>query len=103
MEDENDLQKLFDSNNLGGDQAIADKALNKNGDGDFDLYKEFVSSQKDYFHYSGTCPQNPEFTFKGRTYKLDISVLCTLGRFIKVLIYIFSYMLVLKLFSRLGD
>lgn len=103
LEDENDLQKLVDANNLGGDQAIADKALNKNGDGDFDLYKEFISSQKDYFHYSGTCPQNPEFTFKGQTYKLDISVLCTLGRFIKVLIYIFSYMLVLKLFARLGD
>ena len=103
LEDENDLQKLVDSNNLGGDQALADKALNKKGDGDFDLYKEFVSSQKDYFHYSGTCPQNPEFTFKGQTYKLDISVLCSLGRFIKVLIYIFSYMLVLKLFARLGD
>ena len=103
LEDENDLQKLVDANNLGGNQAIADKALNKNGDGDFDLYKEFISSQKDYFHYSGTCPQNPEFTFKGQTYKLDISVLCTLGRFIKVLIYIFSYMPVLKLFARLGD
>lgn len=94
---------LFDADNPGGkpeDLVKAEKALNKNGDGDFDIWAKFQENQKQYISISGTCPAaNLHFSFKGHDFDLSqhTAMVCQLGEFVKLLIHIMAYMVVLKM------
>ena len=80
-----------------------DKALNKDGSGDFDLVKEFLASRKVYVSYSAYCPSSHQFSFKGNTYTFDLSIVCQLGMAIKIFVHIAAYLLAFRIFARVGS
>ena len=102
LEDDNDLQKLVNKDNIGGDQAAMDKALNKDGSQDFNVYDKFIESRQDYLKYAGYCPDSSEFSFKGQTYSIQFGFICQIGKFIRLMLHLFAYLAVIKMFAGLG-
>lgn len=97
--------KLFDADNPGGTSAqlaLAAKALNKDGESDFDLWSTFQSKRQNYVQVSGNCPAyNLSFDFKGRTYNLSqTQIVCELGEWVRLMVHIIAYLFVAKLLSR---
>ncbi|KAF7600093.1 hypothetical protein BGI27_04155 [Candidatus Dactylopiibacterium carminicum] len=100
-EEANDLSAIHDetSQNL-PTQAEIDAALNKDGSGDLDIWATFQEKRKDYLTFSGSCIAEKGFTYKGREYKFDLSILCELGKFLRLIMHIIAYIGVVHLLSR---
>lgn len=82
------------------DQSAIDRALNRDGTFDFDIYQAFQDNQQTYLDYSGSCPVPESIDFMGRTYALNTGIVCSLGTFTRFLIHIVAYMGLLRVLSR---
>lgn len=83
------------------DQAKADAALNKDGSKDMKLNEIWESKRKAYLDFANGCPvAEKSFTFRGATYTFDLSIVCSIGEFVKVLMHLAAYMFALRLFQR---
>lgn len=98
------VSDLFDHENPGGSpefEADIQKALNKDGANDFDIFAKFQEKRQDYINVTGNCPaQGLAFEFKGKTYNFNTEFVCQLGEFVRLLMHIAAYMLVARLLSR---
>jgi hypothetical protein len=83
------------------DQAKSDAALNKDGSKDLKLNEIWDSKRKAYLDFANGCPVSEKsFTFRGQTYTFDLSIVCSIGEFVKVLMHLAAYMFALRLFQR---
>lgn len=95
------LKDHADENLIKFDQAKADAALNKDGSKDLKLNEIWESKRQTYLSFASGCPVSEKtFTFKGQSYTLDLSIVCTIGEFVKVLMHLGAYMFALRLFQR---
>jgi len=95
---------LFDSDSPGGtaaQQLNADKALNKDGSGDWNVWTAFQQNQHNYFTITSSCPVTPvEVPLpNGAHLTLDPTLVCQIGEFIRLLVHIFAYMALIRLFA----
>lgn len=104
LKKETAVSNLFDDANPVGNaefQALSARALNKDGEHDFDLFATFQEKREDYLNFTSSCPaQGLNFEFKGKTYSFDTEFVCQLGEFVRLLMHIAAYMMVARLLSR---
>lgn len=81
--------------------ADEDKALNKDGSNDIDLWQKFQENKKDYLTFTKSCPASAEFSYNGHTYTFDLAPVCQLGLLVSILLRIAAYMVLLRMFSRM--
>lgn len=99
----NTFSNLVDKDNPGGTQAqvaAATAALNQDGSSDFDMWTTFQQKQQVYMQFSSTCPDSMGFEFKGQQYTFDLSVLCEIGKVLKLLLHLTAYMTIMGLLAR---
>lgn len=98
-EKSNALSEVVDQTNLFGDQAKIDAALNKDGTKDFDVLAKFQEKRQTYLSFSSSCSPDLSFDFKGQHYQFDTTVLCQFGLFIKILLHLTAYMILIRLLT----
>lgn len=98
-EKENELSGGVDQQNLFGDQAKIDAALNKSGEKDFDILATFQAKRQTYLTFASSCNPDLSFDFKGVHYQFDTTVLCQLGLVVKVLLHLAAYMALLRMLT----
>lgn len=65
------------------------------------LNEIWESKRKAYLDFANGCPvAEKSFTFRGATYTFDLSIVCSIGEFVKVLMHLAAYMFALRLFQR---
>ncbi|MDX9943770.1 MAG: hypothetical protein RBS35_03140 [Azonexus sp.] len=95
------LKDHADENLIKFDQAKADAALNKDGSKDLKLNEIWESKRQTYLSFANGCPVTERsFTLNGQTFTFDLSIVCTIGEFVKVLMHMAAYMFALRLFQR---
>jgi hypothetical protein len=82
-------------------QSLSARALNKDGEADFDIYATFQEKRENYLNFTSSCPAyGLSFELKGRTYNFDTEFVCQLGEFVRLLMHIAAYMMVARLLAR---
>jgi hypothetical protein len=95
------LASHADENLIQFDQVKADAALNKDGAKDLKLNEIWESKKQTYLNFAKGCPVSERtFTVMGTTYTFDLSIVCTIGEFVSVLMHLAAYMFALRLFQR---
>lgn len=95
----NPLSDAVDQQNLFGDQAKADAALNKDGSKDFDILAKFQEKRQNYLTFASGCSPDLSFDFKGQHYQFDTTILCQFGLVIKILLHLTAYMTLIRVFT----
>lgn len=98
-ESANPLSDAVDQQNLFGDQAKADAALNKDGSKDFDILAKFQEKRRNYLTFASSCSPDLSFDFKGQHYQFDTTILCQFGLVIKILLHLTAYMTLIRVFT----
>lgn len=98
-EKQNPLSDAVDQENLFGDQAKADAALNKDGSKDIDILAKFIEKRQNYLTFASSCSPDLSFDFKGQHYQFDTTILCQFGLVIKILLHITAYMTLIRVFT----
>lgn len=98
-EKENDLSAGVDQQNLFGDQAKIDAAMNKNGDKDFDILATFQAKRQNYLTFASNCSHDLSFDFKGQHFAIDTTALCQIGMVVKVLMHLAAYMALIRMLT----
>lgn len=99
----NSFSSLVDHQNPAGTAsqiAEGEAALNKDKSKDLDLWATFQQKQQTYMQFSSDCPAAMGFDFKGQHYDFDLSVLCEIGKVLKLLLHLSAYMIVMGLLAR---
>lgn len=83
------------------DKAKSDAALNKDGKSDIDLFSIWQSKRQDYVNYTKSCPAGKStLDVMGKKIDLDITLVCTIGEFVSLVVRIGAYLVVLRLFAQ---
>lgn len=98
-EKDNDLSNGIDKDNLFGDQAKIDAALNKDGTKDFDILATFQAKRQNYLTFASSCNPDLSFDFKGVHYTFDTTALCQIGMVVKVLLHLAAYMALIRILT----
>lgn len=87
------------SESLAADSLKGDKALNKDGSSDMNLATIFEDKRQNYIDITSECPAGEMgFEVNGRSFNFDLSIMCTIGAFVRLLLRISAYLMVLALF-----
>lgn len=98
-EKDNELSNGIDKDNLFGDQAKIDAALNKDGTKDFDILATFQAKRQNYLTFAASCNPDLSFDFKGVHYAIDTTALCQIGLVVKVLLHLAAYMALIRILT----
>lgn len=94
---------LLDEENLGGSEYMlnrAEAALNKDGDSDFNIASAFSDSSQAWVNFSSACPvANQTYQIGLAAVELDASIICDIGRFIRMMIHIVAYLALMRVFA----
>ncbi|WP_141018729.1 virulence factor TspB C-terminal domain-related protein [Azoarcus sp. DD4] len=82
-------------------QGVIDAAMNKSGDLDIDLGQKFEEARQDYVTFTSECMPPPYFEFKGTTYTFNTEFLCQIADYIRLMVHLIAYMIVLRGFMKL--
>lgn len=94
---------VFDPNKPFGSDDFKQKgedALNKNGLFDFDVMEAFQKNRQEYFSFAGSCISTVPVNIYGNLLNVDLSILCEFGKFIRLIMHIAAYLIVLRLMHR---
>lgn len=94
---------VFDPNKPFGTDDFkqkGDDALNKNGLFDFDVMEAFQKNRQEYFSFAAGCISSVPVNIYGNLLTIDLSILCELGKFIRLIMHIAAYLIVLRLMHR---
>lgn len=94
---------VFDPNKPFGSDDFKQKgedALNKNGLFDFDVMEAFQKNRQEYFSFAGSCISTVPVNINGNLLNVDLSILCEYGKFIRLIMHIAAYLIVLRLMHR---
>lgn len=81
-------------------EADAARALNKDGQFDFDVVQAYTDAQREYVQFTGECMPIPPIELFGKTIVLEIGVICDYGVFVRVFMRILAYLAVIRMFVR---
>lgn len=96
----NPYRDLVNTSQVGGDQAAIDKASNRSGSADLNIYDRFLANRQTYISWASACISSAGFDFKGVHYAFDLSFLCQIGDFIRILLQMVAFVSVIKMFAR---
>lgn len=65
----------------------------------FDIFELFEKYRKDYFKFSRSCPTSVQIDIFGQIKTINIDILCKFGDFLRLILHISAYMILLKLVS----
>lgn len=88
---------------LGGTEpteAMVAQALNREGEFDFDIAQAFQDAQENYVSFTKSCLPPMGFTFKGHTYQFNTGFICEIGDFVRLMLHLVAYMMVLRIIQR---
>ncbi|WP_371322846.1 hypothetical protein VX159_10545 [Dechloromonas sp. ZY10] len=94
---------VFDPNRPFGTDDFkqkGDDALNKNGLFDFDVMEAFQKNRQEYFSFAAGCISSVPVNIYGNLLTVDLSILCEFGKFIRLIMHIAAYLIVLRLMHR---
>lgn len=94
---------LLDEANPGGTAGQIDAgeaALNRDGSSDFNIAGAYTDKSQAWVDYSSNCPVGVQtFQIGGKTLEIDGTIICDIGKFVRLLVHIVAYMGLARLFA----
>ncbi|WP_416242518.1 hypothetical protein ACLSSQ_09145 [Azospira sp. APE16] len=82
------------------DIAAGNKALNKDGLLDWDVLDSFQKHRQAYFNYASACPGLQTIQVFSQSITLDSGAVCEFGRFIRLILHLCAYLIVIRIIQR---
>lgn len=86
---------MNEANNYDG--QLAARALNKNGEFDFNIVDAFNDAQDEYVTFTKECISVPAINVMGVTLEFDVGVLCDVGSVLRLFLHLLAYMAAIKI------
>ncbi len=88
---------LTDPNNPVGTTAQQSAAATALAGTSTNLADTFQAARSNYLTVTSACANSFSFVFRGVTFNVDLSFICTMNQFIKLLVHMFAYMVVIRM------
>jgi hypothetical protein len=95
----NPYKELANESVPGGNQVDIDRAANKTGAFDLNVFTSFQANRQNYIQWASACVPSAGFDFKGQHYEFDLSIICQMGDFVRLMLHVIAYMAVLRMFT----